>query len=31
VAMAGKSRTFQASFQRPGKYEHTICLKKTGR
>jgi adenine-specific DNA methylase len=28
IAMSGKSRTFQASFQRPGKYEHTICLKK---
>lgn len=27
-AMSGKSRAFQASFQRPGKYEHTICLKK---
>ncbi len=30
-AMSGKSRTFQASFQRPGKYEHTICLKKKER
>lgn len=30
-AMSGKSRTFQASFQRPGKYEHTICLMKKER